>query len=353
MLSVIADQAIPLLRTLLPSSVKLTLLANDNINNAALRTADALIVRSVTKVNAQLLASTPLKFVGTATSGTDHLDKSALQANGIAWFDSAGANSQAVLEYVVCCVAWLQENGHLPKSNFSVGVVGAGKIGTKVIDFFKTIGATVRVSDPPRAKIENDFHSVALKELKDCDLITCHVPLTDHGEDKTFHLLDENFLSRQKKGFLINTSRGEVIDSNALKKSLQITPIFDVWENEPDIDEELLQRALIATPHIAGYTDEAKAVASQIICKKLLRFFNLANKNTKPNNPTHPISIQSPSNWQQVVLSIYNPFNDTEKLKRGKNFKDFRDNYRLRKAFNYPQLRGIEKLPKRDQIILN
>lgn len=353
MLSVIADQAIPLLRTLLPSSVKLTLLANDNINNAALRTADALIVRSVTKVNAQLLANTPLKFVGTATSGTDHLDKSALQANGIAWFDSAGANSRAVLEYVVCCVAWLQENGHLPKSNFSVGVLGAGKIGKKVIDFFKTIGATVMISDPPRAKRENDFHSVDLKKLNDCDLITCHVPLTDHGEDKTFHLLDENFLSRQKKGFLINTSRGEVVDSRALKRSTQIRPILDVWENEPHIDQELLQRALIATPHIAGYTDEAKMLASQIICEKLSRFFDLPLKSTEIKKTMHPINIELQSNWQQVVLSIYNPMNDTEKLKKNKNFKDFRDNYRLRKAFNYVKPQGIEKLPNRNQIILN
>ncbi len=355
MLSIIADSAIPLTREILQSVASVTQLPDHAITQQRIKEADALLVRSVTRVNSHLLNNTSIKFVGTATSGIDHLDIDYLQQNNIHWACSFGANAQAVSEYVTCCTALLQEQGILPKHNCRCGVIGVGHIGSKVVDSLKAIGAQVLANDPPKARREKSFSSTALEHLKDCDLITLHVPLHYQAEDATFHLIDDKQLSQQKSGVLINTSRGEVIDSAALKQQQHMTLCLDVWENEPNIDNSLLDYAHIATPHIAGYGANAKQQASIMICQELLDFFNLPLiYDTSKQNTAEvtPLNVDSQQNWQQVVLSVYNPEHDTQQLKQSQAFSTLRNRYQLRHAFSDQRLIGIEKLSHYDQSVL-
>lgn len=334
MLSVVADSAIPELESLLPDEVRITRLPSDNIVAQQLKNTDALLVRSVTQVNQSLLQNTSVKFVGSATTGIDHLDTKWLQQNNIMWANSSGANAGAVMQYVVCCIAWLQQQNYLKKQNLKCGVIGAGKIGSKVIDFLKKIGARVLVNDPPRAEQEKNFHSIPLDQFRNCDLITVHVPLHDDKPHSTFHLMNHALLAQQKKCALINTSRGEVLDSQALKQNPQIMACLDVWENEPLIDRGLLERAVVATPHIAGYTVEAKQLASTMICQKLCDFFKLtAPKSDKITAESRPC-LDLQENWQQLALAVYNPGIDSQQLKQSSTFKQLRENYQLRKTFS-------------------
>lgn len=333
MLSLVADSAIPQLELLLPDEVKITRLCSKDIVAHQLKNADALLLRSVTQVNESLLKNTQVKFVGTATTGIDHLDIDWLECNNIVWASSSGANAGAVMQYVICCIAWLQQQGYLKKQNLKCGVIGAGKIGSKVIEFLKQIDATVLVSDPPRAEKQENFHSTSLDQFRDCDLITAHIPLHYHRQYSTFHLINSALLAQQKKCVLINTSRGEVLDSKALKQNPQITACLDVWENEPWIDQELLERAVITTPHIAGYTAEAKQLASTMICEKLCDFFKLSMRKTSKIVQESQTELDLQTNWQQAALAIYNPDTDSQQLKQGDSFKQLRENYRLRKTF--------------------
>jgi len=235
-----------------------------------------------------------VKFIATATIGYDHIDTEWCDANGITWTNAPGCNSGSVYQYIASVLATLSTHFGFRFEDKTLGVVGVGNVGSKVAKLGKTLGMEVLMNDPPRAKIEGPAQFVPLDEiLSMSDIISLHVPLTCSGSHQTFHLFDKTtFDLLPYRTILINSSRGEIIDSSALKNVLKNRKIgaaaLDVWENEPYIDPELLPLLNIATPHIAGYSADGKANGAAICVQALSRFFGL------PLTEWHPYGIPDP-----------------------------------------------------------
>lgn len=323
------------------------------ITNEMLKDADALVVRSITKVNEELLKNTNVKFVGTATIGTDHLDKEFLDSANIKYVSAPGCNSFAVTEYVLTAISQIAHNQNFDLRNKSLGIIGYGNIGKKLTRSAKAIGMNVIVNDPPLERAGFEFNFSSLEEALNCDIITCHVPLNKSGIDKTHHLLDEGKINNLKQGtILINSSRGPVVDNTALLKRINdkndITTVLDVWENEPSVNPELLQKVYFGTQHIAGYSYEGKVNGTVMIYEALCEFWD-REKFWKPKlKPVEDdrISIskeQTDDLMYSVTNSIYPIENDSKILKSktelnsdefAKEFDLLRKNYKLRREFN-------------------
>lgn len=284
-MKIILDQKIHLPNALLCSKGELIRLPTETISREKLKNADCLLVRSVTKIDQDLLGGTSIRFVGSATAGTDHLDIDYLNRANITWAHAPGANAQTVVNYVDACIAGLRGENLLTGTALRAGVIGVGQVGRRVVSALENLGFDVLQNDPPRAIKEPSFVSTPLTEFKNLDLICVHTPLTFDNEFSTHHLIDAAFLSRQKAGcILLNAGRGAVVDSHALKKATHIIKVLDVWENEPNIDLELLKLSKIATPHIAGYSQAAKNQAATMLYHALCNFYNFPAENVTPKH---------------------------------------------------------------------
>lgn len=231
----------------------------------ALANADALMVRSVTKVNESLLTATPVKFVGTATAGTDHVDDSWLQQAGIGFSAAPGCNAIAVVEYVFSSLLILAQRDGFSLRDKTVGIIGVGNVGSRLNARLQALGIRTLLCDPPRARHEGSDAFCTIEQLvAEADILTFHTPLNQSGVDKTYHLVDAAMLVALKPGaILINACRGEVVDNAALLTALsgekKLTAVLDVWEPEPELSLALLDKVAIGTAHIAGYSLEGKA----------------------------------------------------------------------------------------------
>ncbi|MCM2331068.1 erythronate-4-phosphate dehydrogenase [Geopseudomonas sagittaria] len=259
----LADENIPLLDPFFASFGEIRRMPGRAIDRAAVADADVLLVRSVTRVDRALLEGSAVKFVGTCTIGTDHLDLAYFAEAGIAWSSAPGCNARGVVEYVLGALLALAERHGVELATRTYGVVGAGQVGGRLVEVLRALGWSVLVCDPPRqAREGGDF--VTLEEIvRRCDVISLHTPLTRDGGDATWHLLDAGRLAQLKPGsWLINASRGAVVDNAALKAHLQggadLEAVLDVWEGEPQVDAELAALCRLATPHIAGYSLDGK-----------------------------------------------------------------------------------------------
>lgn len=241
--------------------------------------ADALLVRSVTKVDKSLLANSSVKFVATATSGTDHLDLDWLAAQGIGVADAAGANANAVAEYVLAALAELILEDDLPLWDKKVAVIGVGNVGSTLIQKLKALGITCIACDPLQQTVHGVDY-VSLDEALEADIICLHTPLTVEGPHATVNMINQSSLQKMNPdAVLINAGRGEVVDNVALLAHLQRNPemrvVLDVWANEPRPSAELLALVFIGTPHIAGYSVEAKLAATRCVFNELASHFSL------------------------------------------------------------------------------
>ena len=245
------------------------------ISREMLADVDALVVRSITKVNADLLEGTPVRFVGTCTIGEDHVDKAWLAGRGIAFSSAPGCNANSVGEYITAALLHLAGKHGLSLPGMKLGIVGVGNVGKRVWKKAEALGLQCVLNDPPRFENEGgDPVFRPIDEILDCDFITFHVPLEKTGPHATWHLADAAFLSRMKPGaVLLNSSRGGVVDNPALKTALREGrlrgAVLDVWEGEPRVDTELLQLVDIATPHIAGYSFDGKVNGTRQVYEAL------------------------------------------------------------------------------------
>ncbi len=352
----VVDKNIPLVEKAFGSLGEVRLVETGEFTPEVVRDADVLVVRSETKVNQTLLEGSRVKFVGTATIGTDHIDLDYLISKGIAFASAPGCNSNSVKEYIVAGLLHLSSIKGFSLKGKTIGVVGVGNVGSKVVKVAEALGMTVLQNDPPRARIEGSSIFVPLDELMSADIITLHVPLTKLGEDATYHLFDEKRIAKIKSGTVfINTSRGAVVETAALKKAIRdkriASTVIDVWENEPKIDTELLSAVTIGTPHIAGYSLEGKTNAIRMVREAFCDHFQIESS----WDPTEELGVPEITNitvpedilqteeiLHRIVNQCYNIAYDDEKLSgmltlpsmyRAEYFKKLRTGYRTRREF--------------------
>lgn len=322
-MKVIVDNKIPYIKEAINRIAdEVVFLPGADFTKETVKDADALIVRTRTRCNRELLEGTQVKFIATATIGYDHIDTEYCREAGITWTNCPGCNAGSVEQYVRSVLGLLQRKKGLDLKNATIGVVGVGHVGSRVARMAKLLGMRVLLNDPPRAdKGESGFVDLATI-ARECDVITFHTPLIQEGIYRTYHLVDKDFLFSLKRApYLINSSRGEVVDTASLLASLAAGKVKDVvidtWENEPRISRDLLEAAFLATPHIAGYSADGKANATRMSLEALCRFFGMEVEFeiTPPEGP-----------------SDYDPTRDSEWLKADpEKFEWFRGNYPIRR----------------------
>ncbi|SMO62670.1 erythronate-4-phosphate dehydrogenase [Saccharicrinis carchari] len=355
MIKIIADNKIPFLEGVLEPYAQVNYLPGAQTDASAIRDADALITRTRTRCNAATLDNSQVKIIATATIGFDHIDTLYCQNNHIEWTNAPGCNSGSVKQYIAATLATLISKHNMEIENKTIGIIGAGNVGRKVAKLAKAVGMKVLLNDPPRAQKEGSAGFVELEELiAESDIITFHVPLQHEGKNKTFHLGNKTFFSRCKRHVVIvNSSRGEVIDNEALLSALELgnigNVVLDVWENEPGINRSLLQKTLIATPHIAGYSADGKANGTAMSVQAISQYFGFPLNQWYPQNIPSPQKSQITINakgltfqeiWTKAVLHTYSIAEDDARLRKSPDsFELLRGSYPLRREFEAYTLR--------------
>lgn len=286
MIKVLADQNLYRLEEFLPEDVDLTTYDPSSVfpNTYGF---NAFLIRTVSKLNPTTFFEIPesLKFVGTGSSGSDHVDIEYLKSNNINFADALGNNDRAVAEYVMTALLLWQEKKGKVLSNYMYGIIGVGRAGSAVAEILDSFGLNYVLYDPPRAEREPEFKSATLEEVLQCDVLSFHVSYSKSGIHTTHHWLDEERLSNHSFELIINAARGGVINEQAVLISIDSGSVkdivIDVWENEPDFNPDFAKKAFLATPHIAGYSEQSKLNASKMICEKLCSFFDLVCPPTK------------------------------------------------------------------------
>jgi erythronate-4-phosphate dehydrogenase len=326
------------------------------VSRNAVRDAEILIVRSETKVDRELLDGSSVRFVGTVTIGTDHVDLEDLASRGITFASAPGSNSNSVAEYVAAALLlWSQRTGEALQEK-TIGIVGVGNVGSKVERVAHALGMNVLLNDPPLARTTGNPSFLPLQELMDADVLTLHVPLTKSGPDATYYLIDEARISKMKRGaVLINTSRGAVVETNALYSALSLarlsTAILDVWEGEPKIDVRLLNEVMLGTAHIAGYSLDGKVNALQMIYEAACQYLNVpcGPKVEPEKDPASDLRIlipESVTGEKDILLHAVRQAYDIElddqmlrtmaslpEKEHGEYFMRLRAGYRIRREF--------------------
>jgi len=318
---------------------------------------DILLVRSTMPINENLLKNSRVAFVGTATIGFDHVDRDYLASREIAFASAPGSNANSVSEYVTAALLELaNKHGFLLREK-TLGIVGHGNVGKRVFKKAEALGMTIVVNDPPLEDETGDSFYRPLEEILEADIVTVHVPLTREGPDPTWHLIDDSFLARLKQGaILLNSSRGAVSDTTALRRSLEsgslTDVVLDVWEGEPNIDLDLRDMAFIATHHIAGHSFDGKVNGTRMLYEAVCQRFGAASSwDPTPLLPPAPcpsieIGEHGPNLHQeslrQVVREVYDIWQDHRDLEgikglpekeRGPHFKKLRKEYPIRREF--------------------
>jgi erythronate-4-phosphate dehydrogenase len=350
MIRIIADDKIPFLRGVLEPYAKVTYIPGNQINRKVAMESDALLIRTRTRCNSELLEGTPVKYIGTATIGFDHINTDYCEKHSIKWINAPGCNSSSVQQYIAAALLRIASESGFSLKDKVVGIVGVGNAGTKVQNLARILGMRMILDDPPRARKERKKSFVSLDDvLNESDIITLHVPLNMEGRDKTFHLFDSETFGKIKKGtWLINSSRGEVVETEALKNALAeeklAGAVIDVWEKEPEIDIPLMHTAFLATPHIAGYSVDGKANGTSMIVRDLCQFFDIPladwfpEELPAPSEPGLTIDCNGKSDEEiirKAVLHTYNIVEDDIRLRFDPSrFEKERENYPVRREFS-------------------
>ncbi len=355
-MKIVADANIPFVRECFSSVGSVEILSGRDITPGVLADAEALLVRSITPVNRELLAGTGVRFVGTATIGFDHVDLAYLEQNGIGFTSAPGSNANSAAEYVLAALLEIGRRHQLRLEGKSIGVIGVGNVGSRVAAKCEALGMRVLRNDPPLQRQTGDPKYVPLEALYGCDFLTIHTPLTRDGVDKTHHLADAGFFSSLKPGAaFLNAARGAIVDSPALKAAVRSghlrAVVLDVWEGEPRIDTELLEMVDLGTPHIAGYSFDGKVAGMIMIYRALCTHFGLtprfdvADFLPQPEVPRVEVATAGFNDEEllcRTVQQVYDIRRDDRDLRRvvhepaearGRYFDTLRKNYPTRREF--------------------
>ncbi len=353
---IVVDSKNPFLADALAGIAEVRQLDTAAITHEVLRDADAVVVRSETRVGEPLLRNTRVQFVGTATIGTDHVDTAYLQRSGIGFASAPGSNANSVAEYVAAALLETAARLHISLKNRILGVVGVGNVGSRVVRVGRALGMQILQNDPPVARKTGGRDFVSLDAIMEADVVSLHVPLTRTGDDPTFHLFNRERLFRMKRrSVLLNTSRGAVVEGRGLHSALTAghlaAAVLDVWEGEPDIDPLLLGTVLIGTPHIAGYSFDGKVNAARAMFESIVRHFGVARQWPDPAAMPSPragrIELSPLTDWQEelrrVINCCYSIGEDDRRLRellalpdgaRGAEFRSQRAHYPVRREFH-------------------
>jgi erythronate-4-phosphate dehydrogenase len=366
-MKIVIDDKIPYIKGAFEPFAEVLYLAGNKTTPEVVRDADAIITRTRTICDEKLLAGSKVKFIASATIGYDHIDTEFCEKTGIRWTNAPGCNSKSVEQYIASALTVLSEKYEFSFSDKTIGIVGVGNVGSKVASLCRILGMKVLLNDPPRARSEGDKGFVEIDEiLENADIITLHVPLNLEGDDKTYHLADNSFLSNARRHpFIINSCRGEVTDTEALKSALKSGRIsgavIDCWEDEPELDTGLLSLADLGTPHIAGYSKDGKANGTNMSVRALSKFFGFGIDNWKCTGIELPQSTEILINGTgkttrqvlaEAILATYDIREDDKRLRSSvETFEKQRGDYPVRREFptfsifcNINNIKTINKL---------
>jgi erythronate-4-phosphate dehydrogenase len=355
-MKILADENIPHIKELFSKFADITTCDGRNVSADKLIDTDVLLVRSVTKINQQLLENSSVKFVGTATIGLDHLDLDWLKKNNISYTNAKGCNSIAVAEYVLSGLFVFAEKLQIDLRKSKIGIIGAGNVGTAISNRLDVMGIPYCLYDPPLQKAGDSRELVDEKALADCEFITAHVPLTTSSESQwpTESMINSEFFKSMKKmRYFINTARGNIIEPQALKTWLNSSTdnqcIIDVWRDEPNIDCELLEKCFLATPHIAGHSREGKTRGTLMLYHAFCKHFDIEDtleddSFLKRDLPKDFIKLEKGLSFLQALSSaiwqVYDVRDDDKALRAGlskdiiKHFDILRKGYKIRREFS-------------------
>lgn len=332
---------------------EVTIVPDNEVTSERLGDAELLITRSKTKVDRALLEGSRIRFVGTATAGSEHLDVDYLHQAGIDWSAAPGCNADSVAEYVIAALLHLGKRANLRLADRTLGIVGVGHIGGRLTQTARALGIRVLLNDPPLRHVTGDPGLLPLeKVLQESDIISLHVPLTREGHHSTLRMVDEHFLKQMRPGStFINTSRGEIVDEaallNALANKCPAFAVLDVWDHEPFVNKQLLERADIATPHIAGYSFEGRRNGTLQVYRAACRFLGkepLFPQTLREQAPRKRIEIDThtlnnEALFRQRICAFYDIEQDDRALRVGRkkagdswggHFMELRKNYPIR-----------------------
>lgn len=382
-MKIVADGNIPFVRECFSSIGEVEIVGGREITRDVVADAEALLVRSITAVNEGLLSGSKVRFVATATIGFDHIDVEYLGRRNIGFASAPGSNANSAAEYVVAALLEVGQENNVELEGKSIGIIGVGNVGSRVAKKCAALGMDVRLNDPPLQRYKShrehspkgqeehrEFESALLRaeqftgkseflpigELFECDFITLHTPLTFEGVDKTHHLADDRFFRSLREGCVfVNASRGGVVDSGALKRGILGgrlgAVVLDVWENEPDIDVELLRMVDIGTPHIAGYSLDGKIAGMIMIYEAACAYFGVGAEHRiedfLPEAGVPELRVDAAADSEQEALmgavrAVYDIRRDDAGLreirecgggKAGEFFDNLRKEYPVRREF--------------------
>ena len=355
-MKIVADINIPFVEEAFGTIGSVTTVTGRLLRPEQVRDADILLVRSVTPVGQRLLQNSNVKFVGTATIGTDHVDLEYLDKNHIGFASAPGSNAVSAAEYVVSALVALSQQKSFHRTEKTVGIIGCGNVGSNLLTRLQALGMSCMVYDPPRAQRFADREYVSWQEVVQADIVSAHVPLTRTGEYPTYHMFDGAFFQQlRENAIFVNTARGRAVDENALLAVLQnrrdLQLVLDVWQSEPNINPELLDRTAIATSHIAGYSLDGKVRGTQMIYQAVCDHFQVKPSWVTPTLPFADTYTAMQFDGTQTddeviyqcVLNAYDILADDARLRkikglepaqRGEYFDSLRKNYPVRREFS-------------------
>ena len=346
----IIDDKIPYIKGALEAFAEVLYVPGNKTTAEVVKNADALITRTRTHCDRVLLEGSNVKFIATATIGFDHIDTDYCRRADITWTNAPGCNAESVNQYIASALFSWSMRRRKDLLGLTIGIVGVGNVGKRVARTAEILGMNVLLNDPPRERVEGTDKFVSMEKIsKEADIISFHAPLNMAGPDKTYHMGDEAFFQNLgKKPLIINSCRGEVIDSTAIYDAIEAGDveayIADCWEDEPEINFDLLNLTEFGTPHIAGYSKDGKANGTKMSVQAVSRFFKLGIDDWKPTGVELPentvIEIDGDQRREysilaEAVLSTYDIENDDEALKDAPHlFEKLRGDYPVRREFD-------------------